>query len=79
MKRRDTLYRKFIKAKDQTIKDNYENLYKSLRNQMVNLCRASKKLHFQNYFNKNTNNTWKGINHIIKISSQNNKMSFCTS
>ena len=44
MKRRDKIYKKYIKAKNSDIKDEYEKQYKSLRNQIVTLCRESKRL-----------------------------------
>ena len=74
IKIRETLYRKFIKAKDPLIKEEYFNNYKVLRNQIVTLCRESKKLYYQNFFSKNCNNlknTWKGIKSIINIKSKN--------
>ena len=73
IERREKNYKKFIKAKDKNIKVEYHNQYKELRNKIVNLCRESKKLHYQNYFTENAyniKNTWKGIKSIINI--QNN-------
>ena len=67
-KRRDMIYKKYIKAKNSVIKNEYEKQYKTLRNQIVTLCRESKRLHFQNYFlchANNIKNTRKGINQII--------------
>ena len=40
---REKLKRKFIKAKDKTKKEQYHNDYKSIRNQIVTLCREKKK------------------------------------
>ena len=45
-------------------------MYKELRNQIVTLCRLSKKLHYQKFFTEKANNiknTWKGIKSIINI------------
>ena len=70
MKRRDKIYKIYIKAKNAEVKSDYE-----LRNRIVKLYRESKKTHFQNYFIVNANNiknTWKGINQIIKIRSKGN-------
>ena len=72
IQRREKLYKKFIKAKNQEIKKNYHKKYKDLRNQIVTLCRESKNLHYQNYFKDNANNTkktWTGIKSIINIKS----------
>ena len=72
MKRRDKLYKKFIKAKNEVIKNDYFVKYKHLRNKIVTLCRISKKLHYSKFFTENVNNlrnTWKGIKSIINIKS----------
>ena len=50
MKRRDKTYKKFIKAKNTLLKNEYHKEYKDLRNQIVSLCRDSKKKYFQNFF-----------------------------
>ena len=73
MKRRDSIYKKFIKAKNETLKQEYFTNYKYLRNQVVSLCRISKKNYFQTYFQKHINDikkTWKGIKSIINIKSK---------
>ena len=70
MKRRDKIYKKYIKAKNTLLKNEYHKEYKDLRNQIVSLCRDSKKKHFQNFFAENANNarnTWQGIKSIINI------------
>ena len=72
IQRRDNLYKRFIKAKDIHIKEDYHKRYKKLRNQIVTLCRESKMLHYQQFFTENANNmknTWKGIKSIINIRS----------
>ena len=76
MKKRDKIYKKYIKAKNDESKCEYENQYKVLRNQIVKLCRDSKNTHFQKYFFHNADNiknTWKGINQIININNKHNK------
>ena len=76
MKRRDKIYKKYIKVKNDESKSEYENQYKVLRNQIVKLSRDSKNKHFQKYFFHNADNiinTWKGINQIININSKRNK------
>ena len=70
IQQRDKLYKQFINAKDKTIKEVFHNKYKTLRNQIVSLCKQSKKQHFQNYFTKNSDNlrnTWRGIKSIISL------------
>ena len=70
IQRRDSLYKRFIKAKDIHITNVYRIRYKKLRNHIVTLCRESKMLHYQQFFTENANNmknTWKGIKPIINI------------
>ena len=70
IKEREKYYKKFIKAKDGLIKEDYHNKYKELRNQIVTLCRQNKKTYYQKFFTKNANNaknTWKGIKSIINV------------
>ena len=72
IKRRDKLYKKFIKAKNEDSRNFYHITYKELRNQIVNVCRQSKNNYYQHYFMENANNlkkTWKGIKSIISINS----------
>ena len=74
MKRRDKIYKKLIKTSQLDIKQEYELQYKTLRNQIVKLCRDSKSIYFQSFFRNNASNiknTWKGINKIINVSSKN--------
>jgi len=70
IKRRDALSKKFIKAKNKEVKQDYHVKYKELRNRIVTLCRVSKKIYFQNFFTQNANNlknTWKGIKNLINL------------
>ena len=70
IKRRDSLHKKYIIAKNIEIKNKYFVEYKVLRNKIVTLCRVSKKAYYTKYFKDNANNiknTWNGINQIINI------------
>ena len=70
IQRREKLYKKFIKSKNQKSKDEFHQNYKELRNHIVTIIRESKKLHFKKYFTENINNiqkTWKGIKSVINI------------
>ena len=74
IRRRDLLYKKFIKAKSNDKKIEYHANYKKLRNTIVTLCRVSKRNYYHNYFAKNANNlkkTWKGIKNLIHLSQKN--------
>ena len=73
IREREKLHKKFIKAKDEIIKNDYHKKYKELRNQILNKTRQSKKDYFHNFFEKNSNNiknTWKGIKTIIHINNK---------
>ena len=68
MSLRDLFLKKSINSKDTGIKSSYHTKYKRYRNSITNLLRVSKKLHYQNYFYRNSNNskkTWEGINQIL--------------
>lgn len=74
IRNREKLRRKYIQAKDSVSKDFYNCEYKRIRNQIVNLCRVSKKEYYEEFFLQNANNmksTWEGINNIVKIKGKN--------
>ena len=73
MKRRDKLLKKYIRIKNHTNKQIAHNDYKTLRNQILELTKASKNLFYQNYFTENNNNlrkVWQGIKEVINIKSK---------
>ena len=47
IKRREKLYSKFIKSDNKEEKDNHLKEYKTLQNQIVEICRQSKNNHYQ--------------------------------
>ena len=67
IKRRDKIYKKYIKAKNTLLKYEYHKEYKDLRNQIISLCRDSKKNIFKISLQKMQGN-WQGIKSIINIS-----------
>ena len=70
IKQRDKLYRQFIKTNNDTLKMEFQKRYKTVRNQIVTLCRSSKKEYYKNFFANNAANlskTWRGIKSIINI------------
>ena len=70
IQRRDKLHKQFIKAKHEETKNLLHAKYKTLRNQIVSLCKQSKIDYYQNYFATNSNNlrnTWRGIKSIIHL------------
>ena len=70
IKQCDKLLRKFIKTRNEELKEELYAKYKNIRNKIVSIIRASKKSHFQQYFIENGNDfkkTWTGIKNIINI------------
>ena len=74
--RREKIYKNYLNAKNLERKQQLREDYKNIRNQIVTLCRTSKKLYYQSYFAKNATNSkniWKGINSIIHLKDTNKK------
>ena len=70
MKIRDTLYKKFTKENDPTLKAKHHTDFKAYRNSIVNLIRESKKQYFASFFEENCSNmkkTWEGIRNLINV------------
>ena len=70
MRKRDTAYGKYIRAKDPLNKPRLHDDYKTLRNQVIQQLRRSKYAYFKSYFLKNSGNIrnlWKGINQIVNV------------
>ena len=68
VKSKDKTYQQFIKEKDPTAKEELNAKYKQQKNEITKLTRKAKKLHFNEYFAKNSANTkklWAGINQIL--------------
>ena len=67
IRNKDRTYKKFIKEENKTIKDELFCTYKGQKNEITKLIRKSKKLHYNEYFSKNSTNIkklWNGINEI---------------
>jgi len=70
IKRKNVLFKKYIKCKDSTKKNDFHNNFKQHRNLLETLLKQSKSFYFDQYFRDNTNdlkNTWKGIRNIINL------------
>ena len=77
IKKRESLYKKFVNAKNPQAKDEFHKKYKELRNEIVTQCRESEKTYYQNFFKENSDNiknTWKGIKSIISLRNKNKSM-----
>mgnify|MGYP001799793358 FL=1 len=66
------IHKKFLKAKDPTLKNRLHNEFKRRRNIISNLLKKSKQNHYTKFFNNNLDNlksTWKGIKELINFGS----------
>uniref|UniRef100_A0A7M5VBW5 Reverse transcriptase domain-containing protein n=1 Tax=Clytia hemisphaerica TaxID=252671 RepID=A0A7M5VBW5_9CNID len=75
MSKRDFFQRKSLKSKNQATADHFDSLYRTYRNQIVNLSKLSKKNYYTSFFQRYSNNmkkVWSGIRDIISSKTQNN-------
>ena len=66
--------RKYIRAKNPVLKEEFHKKFKDLKNEVTHLLRSGKKEYYKKYFSDNKNNIqkiWKGIKEIINIKSKN--------
>ena len=80
IKRKHSLFNKYIKCKDSTRKITLHNEYKALRNRITNIILDSKKYYYTKFFIDNNNNlrkVWQGIKEIINIKSKNTSAPNC--
>ena len=74
MKEKNEVYSSFVKEKDTTKKSHIKSKYKTLKNTITAKIRTDKKIYYEGYFEKNSDNlrnTWRGIKSIINISDAN--------
>ena len=74
IEKKNRIYRKCIRTKNATKKEELHNLFKSYRNSLNKLARLSKANHYKTFFedNKNKlNKVWTGIKEIININKEN--------
>ncbi len=74
IRKREKIYKKYVKTKDPATKEHYHSQFKTLKTEIAGLIRTSKKLHYQKFFNDNSNNlkkTWIGIKELIQIKNKN--------
>ena len=80
VKSKDKTYQQFIKEKDPTAKEELNAKYKQQKNEITKLTRKAKKLHFNEYFAKNSANTkklWAGINQILNKGNNSSNTPVC--
>ena len=80
IKRKDKMFRTYIKCKEENLRANIHDQYKSLRNQINELIRVNKKNYYQNYFTEHSSNikkVWEGIKEVINIKDKNKSTPNC--
>ena len=80
VKKKNTIYKKFVKTKNSTEKNILYNEFKDYRNLVTKLSRISKAKHYHHYFTdhkKNMLKTWEGIKLLVNINKRNNKTVNC--
>ena len=74
IEKKNRIYRKCIRTKNSTKKEELHNFFKSYSNSLNNIARLSKENHYKTIFedNKNKlNKVWEGIKEIININKKN--------
>ena len=77
VKTKNRIYRKFLRTKNTTTKQQLHDHFKYYRNNLTNITKASKAIYYKNFFEDNEGNlrkTWEGIREIISISKKRNRL-----
>ena len=75
IKKKNNIYSKFVKCKNQKLKEFYHNNYKTYRNLLSTLLKRAKEKYFTKFFNENIKNikkTWIGIKSLVSMKHKNN-------
>ena len=75
IKKKNNIYSKFVKCKNQKLKEFYYNNYKTYRNLLLTLLKRAKEKYFTKFFNENIKNikkTWIGIKSLVSMKHKNN-------
>ena len=75
IKKKNNIYSKFVKCKNQKLKEFYHNNYKIYRNLLSTLLKRAKEKYFTKFFNENIKNikkTWIGIKSLVSMKHKNN-------
>ena len=76
IKTKNRIYRKFLRTKNATTKQQLHDHSKYYWNNLTKITKASKALHYKKFFKNNKGNlqkTWEGIREIINISKKKKK------
>ena len=79
-KKKNIIYRKYIKEKNEQIKLDLHEEFKHYRNTINRLLRLNKSEHYQKFFTEHRQNlhkTWEGIKSVINISKKTDKSIGC--
>ena len=71
IKTKNRIYRKFLRTKNATTKQQLHDHFKCFQNNLTKITKASKALNYKKFFEYNKGNlqkTWEGIREIINIS-----------
>ena len=77
---KNKIFKRYVNCKDVAKKADIFNEFKTIKNEVTSITRASKKNYYQNYFSKHKEDlkkTWEGIREIINIKSKNNDHPTC--
>ena len=70
IKKKHKMYSKFLKCKNQKLKEFYHNNYKTYRNLLSTLLKRAKEKYFTKFFNENMKDikkTWIGIKSLVSV------------
>ena len=73
--KKNNIYSKFVKCKNQKLKEFYHNNYKTYRNLLSTLLKRAKEKYFTKFFNKyikNITKTWIRIKSLVSMKHKNN-------
>ena len=77
IKKKNNIYSKFVKCKNQKLKEFYHSNYKTCRNLLSTLLKRAKEKYFTKFFNENIKDikrTWKGIKSLVSMKHKNNDL-----
>ena len=75
IKKKNNIYSKFVKCKNQKLKEFYHSNYKTHRNLFSTLLKRAKEKYFTKFFNENIKHikkTWIGIKYLVSMKHKNN-------
>ena len=76
IKKKNNIHSKFVKCKNQKLKEFYHNNFKTYRNLLLTLLKRVKEKYFTKFFNENIKNikdTWIGIKSLVSVKHKNDE------